>query len=144
VKASFDLGLSDTAADRDAWRKNELGWYGLAKIVTHKAAGKNVGDMDNDITCMHSSQSPDRVDYVRWTANIFNSADAVTPSKFKELCLAYVRKLGCRVPGALFVQVNPSDGQFFETDEATFKLERLKYKIGHGWQFTVTAKLVAQ
>ena len=144
VKVPFELGLSDTDGTKPAWRVGDPGWYGLAKIVTHKGSYTTVGDIDNDISCMHSSHSIDHVEYVRWTANHFNSADSTTPSKFKELCLAYARKLGCETPNELFVQVDPTKGQQLDTPEATFKLERLTYKIGYGWQFTITGKTVGE
>lgn len=141
VKLPLELGLSDTATDKPAWRVGELGWYGLAKIVTHKGGYSKVGDVDNDITCMHSSQSAEKIDYVRWTVNHFNSADTSSAAKFKELCLSYIRKLGCSTPAALFVGVDPSKGQLIETEHAIFKLERIEYKMGYGWQFTVTGKM---
>jgi len=140
VKSPLELGLSDTANGKPAWRTSEQGWYGLAKIVTHKGSFSKEGDVDNDITCMHSSQSAERIDYVRWTANHFNPVDTSTPAKFKELCLSYTRKLGIVTPSSLFEGVDPSKGQLFETEHAVFKLERLSYKIGYGWQFTVTGK----
>lgn len=99
-----------------------------------------VGDVDNDITCTHSSDVPDYIQSVRWKANCFNAADTTTPAKFKELCLAYVARLGFKPPEGLFAGIDPSKGQEFETPEATFKLERISYKIGYGWIFTVTGK----
>lgn len=140
ARIPFGLGLSDTASGKAPWREGELGWYGLAKIVTHKGALSRVGDIDNDITCMHSSLSPGIIEYVRWTANHFNSDDKSTPARFRELCLAYARKLGCKIPDTLFLKVDPAKGQVIDTPEAIFKLERLAYKIGYGWQFTITGK----
>lgn len=140
AKTPLDLGLVDTAPNRPAWRDGELGWYSLAKLVTHKGGLTKVGDVDDDITCMHSSRTKERVEYARWTANVFNQADTTTAPRFKELCLAYVRKLGCDVPTALFDKVDPINGQRFDTPAATFELKKLSYKLGYGWQLTITAK----
>jgi hypothetical protein len=140
AKASLDLGLVDTDHTKPAWREGELGWYSLAKLVTHKGGLKKVGDVDDDITCMHASKTKEQVEYVRWTANIYNRADTTTAPRFKELCLAYVRKLGCEVPVALFDKVDPINGQHFDTTAATFELKKVSYDLGYCWQLTITAK----
>lgn len=140
TESVLNMGLTDTAPGKQAWRKTDPGWYGLAKMVTHKGGLSKVGDVDNDITCMHSSDYVDHVKSVRWTANVFNEAGAAaTLPKYKELCMKYAQSLGCPIPLELFQNVNPTNGQKLETEEAVFEIKRLAYKLGYGWEFMITS-----
>jgi len=141
VAAPISLGLQDTSPEKPAWRNGEGEWYGLSKIITHKGAFSKVGDVDNDITCMHTSSDSHQVMQVRWTANVFNldGASSTLP-KFKELCLSYCRQLGSDLPESLFENVDPQKGQFLETSHAVFEIKRLDYKLGYGWIFTIKSK----
>jgi hypothetical protein len=141
VAAPISLGLQDTSPEKPAWRNGEGEWYGLSKIITHKGAFSKVGDVDNDITCMHTSSDSHQVMQVRWTANVFNldGASSTLP-KFKELCLSYCRQLGSDLPESLFENVDTQKGQFLETSHAVFEIKRLDYKLGYGWIFTIKSK----
>lgn len=140
AKVPILLGLKDISVGKPAWRHAEIGWYGQSEITTFQGGFTKVGDVDNSITCMHSSSNKNEVEFVRWTANLSNPADSGTAARFKEFCMQYVQKLGCPIPVGLFEGVDPVKGQLLETSEATFELKRLTYNIGFGWQFTVTAK----
>lgn len=134
------LGLTDTVPDGPSWRKGEVEWAALASVVTHHGNLERDGDVDNNISCLHTSTTQDRVESVRWRANIFDPTDHTTAARFKELCLSYLPHLGCQIPAGLFEKVNPEVGQRLETEEATFELERVGYRVGFGWQFIITAK----
>lgn len=138
----LELGLKDTVSGKPLWRDDGSGgWYALSSIVTYQGKLSRVGDVDNNIECLHESGSRSRVDRVTWTARVFNpDGQAVTLPKFKAICLKYVTKLGCKIPPGLFVDVNPETGQTLETEEGTYQIQKLAFKMGFGWQFRVTSK----
>jgi|JI10StandDraft_1071094.scaffolds.fasta_scaffold698335_1 hypothetical protein len=138
----LELGLKDIVSGKPLWRDDGSGgWYALSSVITYRGKQSKVGDVDNTIECLHESNSRSRVDRATWTARVFNPDDqAVTLPKFKEICLKYVTKLGCKMPPNLFVDVNPETGQTRETDEGTFEIQKLAFKLGFGWQFRVTSK----
>jgi hypothetical protein len=137
----LELGLKDTAQGRAPWRQSDDRWYALASIVTHTGKLTKVGDVDNDITCLHESTTPSHVTQVTWTANVFNpEGQTATLPKFRELCLKYTSRLGCPIPPELFQNVDPAKGQQLETSQARFLIEKLAYNRGHGWRFRIMAK----
>ena len=141
ARVPLSMGLTDTAAGKDAWRAGEPGWYALATVVTHRGGQSQAGDVDNGIDCFHESSRASQVERVTWTAKVFNPAgQGTTLPRFKELCLKYAAQLGCALPVGLFENVDPAKGQRFETPDATFVIEKLTYDQGFGWRFRVTGK----
>jgi hypothetical protein len=138
----LQLGLESTAPDKLLWRSNfPDDWFALSKLITHQGGFAKVGDMDNEITCMHTSVNENYVEKVFWRAKVFNEAGiASTVPRFKQLCLEYCKHLGVAVPAELFQNVNPSKGQRFETPECEIELRKESFKIGHGWTLVITSK----
>jgi hypothetical protein len=137
----LELGLTDTAPGRSAWREGPHGWYALATVTTHTGKLAKEGDIDNTITCLHESTSPGHIDRVTWTAHVFNpDGQAATLPRFREVCLQYTARLGCPLPEGLFQKVSPEKGQQLETDQAHFSIEKLSFTQGFGWRYCITSK----
>lgn len=142
ARLPLSLGLTDTAPDQGTWRRGgDSDWYALSKMVIAQENPAQSAPLNNEITCLHRSTYSSYVEQVKWTANVFNEAEAtIIMPQFKQLCLDYCRQMGCLVPPELFINVDPSKGQKLETADAKFGLEKLAYKTGYGWELIVEAK----
>jgi hypothetical protein len=140
VSEVIDFGLTNSDNDLPVWRFNGDYWYSLAQIITHHGAYLRVGDVDNRITCMHSSESKNQVQMVRWTADVFN-ADGKEPteSSFRQFCSKYLELLD--LPSSEVTKALMSNEEkIFETSCATISFKYLTYEFGYGRQLQINTK----
>ncbi len=134
-------GLQPISGSVPAWKNLGLGWFSQSSILTFKGNKQRVGDMDNEITCLFHSSVENRVEFMRLTADCFNSGGVnPTVTKFREVGTGILGDLGVPEPGEIFKHADPLKGKEISTDAYTISLKREAYRIGYGWILTLTAK----
>lgn len=137
----LSLGLSDSKPGDPAWRGEESDWYSLAKLVIPKSDPSNLVELTNEITCMHSSRSADRVEWVRWRACVWNQPTSdLTFLQFKVIYLQYLEALGWPFPQEIVKVTSPEIDKRIENEFAIFEWKYIKYALGHEWQLIITSK----
>lgn len=141
IHVPVELGLNAAEGRTPEWRKAGNLWTSTASIQTFDAHANSDAALDGRIVCKHVGQFQNGIDEVIWSALIPSpDRDKVTANRFKQLCLAYCERLGCKVPPDLFANVNPAIGQSSETESATFELRQLQEAYGFRWELSIKSK----
>jgi hypothetical protein len=98
-----------------------------------------VGDVANVIEYSAESQSEDRVESIRLSANIFNERnEEPAVVYFLQLTPALFEQLGLTMPDGLLDAIERGESQSFEMDYGTVSLTRDdSYRFGHGRIVTI-------
>ena len=136
IPAKWNLGAYRPLA----WRDDGLGWGSVSSVTTYVAALAKVGDVDNDLTCMFTSSRQDCVQWLRVTANCFNSkGEAATLEKFDEVTKGLLMEL--KISDAkLLSELNLRKNCVIDRLDFVITVQRESYRFGYGITFKLESK----